>query len=375
VELLRLYNARREPLKIVGAFEELLRVAEQAVAIEESLLGPDCTSHSDNELAVLLVNAVPYVASRKGTAERAYSCLTSTRASVSHRLEAALWGLAACSTDALADQAEMIAAALGSVPCSNDVEHRHLLNCQLIFHTEFGSLEEAVRIGDELLDTEQRSGSASSLSRAYRVSAWPYRLRGDILLARARLTEASRLAREGHLDATYVLSEVGKAQTYRDDKDLERATAVLSELQMLIDHHPQLAVPGFFTLAAEVAVMRDDLERAQVYVQRSEEVANAPLRYEIDRVALRVELALRRGVRPTPRELSRLRDLYSRLKRYAGQQFAVGSICACLTRLRRYEEASTTAREYSLYFRREQWPIRDARILACLGDSSSVLTS
>ena len=375
VDLLRLYNARREPLKITGAFEELLRIAERAVEIEESLLGPGNPSHSDNELAVLLVNAVPYVASRKGTAERAYACLTSKLATVSHRLEAALWGLAACSTDALADQADMIMARLDSLHCTNDVEHRHFLNCQLIFHTEFGSLEEAVRIGDELLDTEQRSGSASSLSRAYRVSAWPHRLRGDILLARERLTEASRLAREGHLDATYVLAEVGRAQTYRDDKDLERAARVLSELQRLLKEYPQLAVPSFFTLAAEVAVMRDDLEIAQAHVRRAEEVANAPLRYEIDRVALRVELALRMGVRTTPRELSRLRALYTRLKRYAGQQFAVGSICAGLSRLNRIDEASTTAREYSLYFRREQWPVRDARILACLEDPSCGTTS
>ena len=365
-ETLRLYNARREPLRISGAFEELLTIAEKAVAIESQALSPGVACHSDNELVVLQVTALPYVANRSGSAERAYSCLTSADATVSHRLEAALWGLAACATDALEDHAEKIANALGVLVPSSDPERRHVLNCQLIYHTEFGDLDRAVEVGDELLALEQCSGSATSLSRALRVSAWPYRLRGDTLLARARLSEARRLARERHLDADCVMSALGVAGTYCDERDALSAWDTLHAVRHLLEQRPQLIVPGFFTQIAEVGLLMGDIKSAQEYLLRAEAVTNAPLRYEIDRMALRADIGLRTSGNSAPRAISRLRTLCTRLRLYSGQQFAVGSLCACLTHSGHVDEAGVAARQYTEQYRRERWPVRDPRILACL---------
>ena len=370
-EMLRLCNARREPLRIAGVFKELLRVAEKAVEIESRDLSPGEACHSDNELVVLLVNATPFAANRNGGTQRAYSCLTSASATTSHRLEAALWGLVACTTDALDTDAEKIANALAAVAPTNDQERRHALNCQLIYHTEFGDIDRAIQAGDELLALEQCSSSAASLSRALRVSAWPYRLRGDIRFAQRRLLEASGLARERHLDAMFVMSALGVAQTFCDQRDALSAWDTLQEMGRLLDQRPQLTVPAFFTQAAEVALLIDDLQSAQKYLLRAEAVTNAALRYEIDRVALRAEIGLRNLDKSAPRTISRLRSLCTRLRLYSGQQFAVGSLCACLTYVGRVEEASLTAREYTEQYRRERWPVRDARILACLPARSS----
>jgi hypothetical protein len=197
-------------------------------------------------------------------------------------------------------------------------------------------------------------------------------LTGDTLLAQERLSEATALAHERHLDADRVVSALGVAGTYCDQRDALSAWDTLYEVAALLEKRPQLIVPGFFTQIAEVGLLIGDVQSAHEYLLRAETVTNAPPRYEIDRLALRAEISLRTVEKFPPQTLSRLRSLYAQLRLYSGQQFAVGSFCACLTSAGRVKEASVAAQQYAGLYRRERWPVNDPRILTYLVDTSRV---
>jgi tetratricopeptide (TPR) repeat protein len=224
---------------------------------------------------------------------------------------------------------------------------------RLIYHTAFGSLDEALASARRVLEAERRSGNSAALLRALRWASIPQRLTNDIDGALSALSEAYHLAsrlglRAEMWNAVYYIEGVA-LDAENVDLALEWAPIVEDLANEAIVH--ALRASDYEYFRARIEYMRGDLERARVFLDQSRHLNNSlpPARGEQSVLALDVMLRVRGESSAIPhRILQRLRSLHLRTRDSGILDFETAAVVAGLLHANRGDEAQAL---YSHYMR------------------------
>jgi DNA-binding SARP family transcriptional activator len=339
----------------VGALLRASALTDVLVACEEVLQldAHESSIHSDEELAML--RALVGLHSGDGAAmTRALTCVRAADASLTHRLEAAVWGLAACYASRRVDVADELVHLLGGLEPQSAEDQRYLLSARLIYYADRGDYANGISTGDQLIALERQEGNLQSLARALRVSAYAHRHAGNWAIVEARLTESAIVSKQLNHIVYYAHAIIAEAQYRIDRRQLEHAGQLVRTLDHLSSEHPYLAIPLVDTVSAEVAILRGDANDAHRFLTRVRQLDSSATRHECDRVTLVLSYQLLRGDRVSCSAVEELRRLHFALRDSPGHDYSASTLFAAMRQLSRSFEADQLAADY-LRLRKERW--------------------
>jgi len=257
------------------------------------------------------------------------------------------------------DDARRIAEAVAPLEPVTPREELEKWKVNLIFHTAFGDLDEAVTAGRRIVSSERRTGNSAGLLKALRWLSLPLLLTNDIEGSVAVLTEAfgtaERLGLQGEMwNAAFYLSGVAL-----DCEDLPLAlkwAPVVADLDDNATIYPLRTLDHRY-FEARIEYMRGDFERAGIFLRQSRALKKSipAARGEQSWLALEVLLHVQKKARSIPRRtLDRLYRLHVRTRDVGTQDFETAAIVAGLL----YSGDRHGAQELDSYYAR----VRRSRI-------------
>ena len=256
-------------------------------------------------------------------------------------------------------EAERIASVVETLDPSSPREDVEKSKARLIYHTAFGSLDQALADGTRLIEAERRSRNSAGLLRALRWISVPLRRNNDMKGAVCALTEAyeqsASLGLRGEMwNAAFYLEGVAL--------DCENLDLALQWAPIVVSLDPHATVNGLrgsdhFYTQARIEFMRQDYARARYYLDQSQDLKRTTpaSRGEQSILALDVLLRVRSGEQRIPRRtLRRLVTLHLRTRDAGVRDFETAAAVAGLL----HSDNRTEARSILDYYMR----IRRSRI-------------
>jgi DNA-binding SARP family transcriptional activator len=354
--LRELLSVRIEALLAGGAFDDVIRVCRDVIQLDEKIHEVAAERHSREEIALIRADVGLHQSDPEALA-RAYSCASDTGAPLTHRLEAAMWGLAACYSSRNTEMARALVHIVLSLKPESVEDRRHVLNALIIHYADQGDSERGIVIGDELVALERQNGPALSLCRALRVSAFAQRHSGNWSVAEERLSEAASVAKQQKHVIYHAHAVLSMAQCALDQHEVDRAWKFVEEAETLLARIPSLVLPLLPNIGAEAAVLRGDVTNARRFVAQVTQMPSTPPRHESDRLALLLSLQMLVGDSPDPQAVDALHRLHLLLRGSTGQDFPTHVLTKALHHLGKAGEARVLAQEY-LLCRKEKWTPR-----------------
>lgn len=346
-------SLRVDALMRASALASVASVCQEILEIDARSAHATARQHSVDELALLRARVGLHAADVL-TLDTALNCVRACNASLSHRFEAGMWGLAACYAGRKPDVARTIMTELWRLKPHTPADHRYLLSASLVYHADLGDTANGITTGDLLIALERAQNNSHTLIRALRVSAYAHRHAGNWATAESRIDESAELARTSNHTVYYAHAIVAKAQYFIDRKQLEQAWMLVSILDQLTQAHPYLAVPLIDTVSAEVALLREDPDSAARFIARVRKLDTTAARHEGDRLALVLAYELQLGHDPSVSDIDELMELHLLLRDSPGHDFSASTLFTALRMLGRRDTADQLARTY-LSLRRETW--------------------
>jgi hypothetical protein len=257
------------------------------------------------------------------------------RAPTLHRLQMAVLVLIVADNQHRKPEAERIAGVIESLDTSSPREDVEKSKARLIYHTAFGSLDQAVADGTRLIEAERRSRNSAGLLRALRWISVPLRRTNDIEGAVSALTEAFE-----HAASLGLRGEMWNAAFYLENValDCENLELALKWAPVVVGLDSHVTVNGLrgsvhsYT-QARIEFMRADYARARHYLDQSEDLKRTTPagRGEQSILALDVLLRVRSGEqRIPPQTLRRLISLHLRTRDAGVHDFETAAAVAGL---------------------------------------------
>jgi tetratricopeptide (TPR) repeat protein len=232
------------------------------------------------------------------------------------------------------------------------------LKARVIYHTAFGSLDQALLDGTRLVEAERRGRNPTGMLRALRWVSVPLRRTNDMYGAVSVLKDAyqhaSRLGLTGEMwNAAFYLENVAL--------DCENLDLALEWAPVVICLDADATVTGLrgsghFYTRARIEFMRGDYTRARDYLEQSQNLKQSTPagRGEQSILALDVLLRVRTGERRIPRQtLRRLIHLYMKTRDSGVCDFETAAVVAGLLYVGRADEARSIY-EYYMSIRRSR---------------------
>jgi len=255
-------------------------------------------------------------------------------------------------------EANRIASAVESLDASSPREDVEKSKARLIYHTAFGSLDQALADGTRLIEAERRSKNSPGLLRALRWISVPLRRTNDMEGAVSALTEAYE-----HAATLGLRGEMWNAAFYLEGValDCEDLDLALQWAPIVVSLDPHATVNGLrgsdhFYTQARIEYMRADYARARHYLDRSQGLKRTTpaSRGEQSILALDVLLQVRSGEQRIPsRTLRRLVGLHLRTRDAGVRDFETAAVVAGLLHSGNHTEARTIF-EYYMGIRRSR---------------------
>lgn len=339
--------------------DALLQVSALVEAVEacNAVLRMDAAQgqvHSEEELGLLRA-LVGLHAGGDPIILRAMQCVAADHADLTHRFEAAMWGLAACYAGRRVNDANDIMREVQRLTPRCVADRRYQLSASLIHYVDLGDCDQGISVGDALVDLERTSNDHNALIRALRVSAFPHRHAGNWAIVETRLAESAALAQERRHVVYYAHALIAQVQYRIDRRQLDDAWDRVGLLQRLSKEHCYLSVPLLDSVAAEVALLRGEPDIARTFLHRVAAFESPAPRHQADRIALIVGYKILVGEVISNDLVDELWRLHCILRDSPGHDFSASTLFAALRTVGREDEALRLSTHY-LKVRKERWP-------------------
>lgn len=361
-ERMLLFDRRRTLLMAASAYDEAVLNSREALADQEAVAGRRRV-HNDHELASFGLRQHPTtVPSRiSATLRDAYACATATDATFLHRLKAAFYGLASASNDGHSDWADKLFGAASGISCGSLEERVYQLKCELVYHTLFGSILEAVKSAGDLqalipqLDLEGKSA-------AHRVCGYVLEFAGQLHAAREKFSTAYAAGAEARLAAYAGTALINIGGTYSFEEQHEMAWEYFAKGANLFKATEAPELGSVLTAGAEFAFLRGDVATGVSLSQRIPHMQQR--RFQIDRCCLAIFAKLAQGGKVTAPDLTHAKNLFWSMARLGVMDFPAGSLVRAISQI-----DASEAREFALRYaeeRRERCAVGNPYLLAFL---------
>ena len=284
-------------------------------------------------------------------------CVDDVAASAEHRLEAAGWAMVF--TDNLCEPA--IAASLykqarqlRSHGNSNLLSSRRV---ELIYHTSYGSLDEAVTLARRAMEAEKGSSDLSRRMHALRNGSVTLRQAGFVMEATTALQAAFDLAERHGIPASAYSAADMLCALHLDEGDYARARRWYDSAQGWIDRvqSPEHALCNSAREGARLAIHDGHFDEALTlidYALRNPQTLGLP-RMTAYHMALRLLVQCQTGT-PDAGLLAQLEESHFRMRAAGYQDLIVAAIVAATARLGDIPKAMITLEVYTSQHRRER---------------------
>ena len=231
------------------------------------------------------------------------------RAPTLHRLQMAVLVLIVADNQHRQHDAQRIADLVECLEARTPRDDAEKLKARLVYHTAFGSLDQALIDGTRLVEAERRSGNFAGVLRALRWISVPMRRTNDLSGAVSALKDAY-----GHASRLGLRGEMWNAALYLEGValDCENLDLALEWAPVVISLDADATVNGLrgsdhLYTRARIEFMRGDYVRARKYLEQSQSLKQTTPagRGEQALLALDVLLRVRTGERRIPRRLLR----------------------------------------------------------------------
>ena len=196
-ERFRALSGRISALHRAAKWSELSEVIGPAIELSERCSGAP-SGHSELELleTELLWKTE---SDSNGCLERALSCALDDTAPKGHRVAAGLIAARTASNLGKWEDLNRVYTTVAAFDCAEAENRACILAVATIFHTEIGSLDQALESSGQLVSLERDMGSVLGLARALRFAAYPLRCLGEYERAITLLKEAFVIAEDRRL--------------------------------------------------------------------------------------------------------------------------------------------------------------------------------
>jgi hypothetical protein len=280
------------------------------------------------------------------------------RAPTLHRLQMAVLVLIVADNEHRRFDAERIAGVIESLETRSPREDVEKSKARLIYHTGFGSLDQAVADGTRLIEAERRSRNSAGLLRALRWISVPLRrtndIQGAVCAVKEAYEQAASLGLRGEMwNAAFYLENVAL--------DCENLELALEWAPVVVGLDAHVTINGLrgsvhsYT-QARIEFMRGDYARARHYVDQLVDFKRTTpaSRGEQSILALDILLRVRSGERHIPRAmLKRLVSLHLKTRDAGVDDFETAAVVAGLLHSGNRTEARSIF-EYYMRIRRSR---------------------
>ena len=290
---------------------------------------------------------------------RSLRCLDAKEASARHRVEAGVMALMMLSFSGERAKAKHIISRIDEVGLELDSDEDVLLQARMVFHTNWGSFEDAISAASALIEHQRRRSDIGSLFRSLCNAAVTFRAAGLFDEAAALLQEALELAdrHDLHLSKSRALPML--ANMSLELGQLEEARKWLRELEECpIGPDDRLGQAEICAISARIALLEHRYNDAQILVDRDLSYMRhdqVPHRRAY-MAALRVAVELAVSSKASHESLSDLETAHVQSRANVFQAFATYALYVGLISVGRNDRADEILDEYVNSYRREPWP-------------------
>jgi tetratricopeptide (TPR) repeat protein len=338
-------------------------------------------SYEHDELELMQLRAEWQTLNWNGILSRSLTCLSAEDAPGTHRVEAGVMALMMLSFSNDRPRALTTFQLIIDLSSHSDVGIGSLLQAKMVYHTHWGSFDEAVRAASDLIAHDRESGDVSRIFRSLCNAAVTLRAAGKFEDAANRLKEALSLADRHHLylskaRATPMLANLA-LELGRNDE----AKFWLNELvSSPIASDDTLGHDEVSAISARIALLEGRLEDAKVLVERKLEHMRhdqVPQRRAY-RAALLVAVELATVGIASSESVKELETEHILTRQNIFQAFASYALYAGLRSVGQVKSAELLLNEYLGRHRREPWPAPSHLLdvmMGWIGQSSQAPTS
>ncbi|HVT37960.1 MAG TPA: AAA family ATPase [Gemmatimonadaceae bacterium] len=264
-ERFRTVSGQVAALHRAASWTDLSEVIGQAIALSER-----CSDNSSVHTAMELLQTELLWRTETdsdGALQRALGCVRDGLAPAGHRASAGLIAARTASNLARWPELGMVHGVVRSLPVTALEDRACVLAVETIYHTDLGSLEEAISVAGQLAAVERELGSVRGLARALRFAAYPLLCVGDYERATELLQSALLLAEEEKLvEEAFSAADV-LASINVERNDLRMAESWLARADSWASRiGAEYARKSLNTQRAKIALAGNDPERAALFV-------------------------------------------------------------------------------------------------------------
>ena len=348
----------------------------QAIGATRTLrrkLRPDSSEH--DELELMQLRADWQTLNWNDILARSLNCLNAETASATHRVEAGVMALMMLSFNSDRMRASETFEMIADLSSNSEVRRGSLLQAQMVYHTHWGSFDEAVTSAFELVAHDKESGDVGREFRSLCNAGVTLRAAGRFDDAVSRLKEALSLAQRHHLDLSRARAIPMLANLALELGRNDEAKYWLQELVgSSIAPDDRLGHAEVSAISARIALLEGRFHDAKIWVERDLDhmrFDQVPQRRAY-RAALHVAVELATNGVASVEALSELETEHLLTRQNIFQGFASFALYGGLISVGRVDTAEALLDEYLNHHRREPWPPSNhllEMILGWIGDS------
>jgi DNA-binding SARP family transcriptional activator/tetratricopeptide (TPR) repeat protein len=289
---------------------------------------------------------------------RSLRCLQAEDACVTHRVEAGVMALMMLSFTGDRQRASSIFQSIVELAANTDITAGSIMQARMVYHTHWGSLDDAASAAHELVDHDKVAGDVGRLFRSLCNAAVTFRAAGKFDDAIAHLTEALTLADRHHLYLSKARATPMLANLALELGRNHEAKTWLRELvESPISADDRLGHDEIASISARIALAEGRPAEARMWVDehlsqmRHDQVAQR----RAYRAALAVAVELATNGHATDASLAELQSEYVMTRENLFQGFASYALFTGLKSVGRGDDAERMLTEYLTIYRREPW--------------------
>ena len=360
---LELLDRKCDYLQGSGNYPAIIENSEAAIRLGRRI-GNNHEVHTKHEIALFEAwhQPTPRLASTSTLLAKMLTCAMAESASISHRLDACVWGLATSTAEADAEWAERFFDALQLLTPVSLIDQYSWKKSRLIYATIFGSLDSAIEAQQEFRSLIQELPS-SLQPAALRICGYPLRLAGANREARRLFWEALERARQEHFYESAATSLTHLAGTYADEGDFDTAWDLMREaIEECTKRYGFLPAP-LRVYAAEMLYTKGDVHAAREYCPELP-TSSGSRRFWFEVQRLHLYDAVVSGTAVSPNTIESCLRMFRRLRALGWQDFSAGAIGLGLARSD-VKRSQAFIGEY-LAVRKERYPVRHPLLIRLL---------
>jgi DNA-binding SARP family transcriptional activator/tetratricopeptide (TPR) repeat protein len=319
-------------------------------------LHPELGEH--DELELMQLRADWQTLNWNGILSHSLTCLAALNASRTHRVEAGVMALMMLSFSNDHARATSTFQTITNLSSHSDVKVGSVLQAKMVYHTHWGSFDEAVQAAYALIAYDKESGDVGRIFRSLCNAAVTLRAAGRFEDAASRLKEALSLAQRHHLylskaRATPMLANLALELGRNDEAKFWLEELISSP----IAPDDTLAHDEVSAISARIALLEGKYDDAKAWVTRDLE----HMRYDqvpqrrAYRAALTVAVELATTGMASSESLRELQTEHVLTRKNIFQAFASYALYVGLRSVGQGEAAEVVLREYLQCHRREPW--------------------